>query len=116
MTIPRVMPVAGKSVPTSHMRDHTDPCTAVVMGAGGDLMRRKLMPSIYFLAAQHLLPEDFALVGVGREAMQHEEFAKSMRDALVSLKRPAGSQLAGVVAHALAMLDARLDRGRRAHG
>ena len=81
MTIPRVMPVAGKSVPTSHMRDHTDPCTAVVMGAGGDLMRRKLMPSIYFLAAQHLLPEDFALVGVGREAMQHEEFAKSMRDA-----------------------------------
>src|SRR5439155_22854821 len=50
MTIPRVMPVAGKSVPTSHMRDHTDPCTAVVMGAGGDLMRRKLMPSIYVLA------------------------------------------------------------------
>jgi glucose-6-phosphate 1-dehydrogenase len=82
MTIPRVTPVAGKSVATSHMRDHTDPCTAVVMGAGGDLMRRKLMPAIYFLAAQHLLPEDFSLVGVGREPMQPEDFAKSMRDAL----------------------------------
>ena len=82
MTIPRVTPVAGKSIRTLHQRERTDPCTAVIMGAGGDLMKRKLMPAIYYLAAQHLLPEDFALVGVGREAMQHDEFAKSMRDAL----------------------------------
>jgi len=82
MTIPRVTPVATKSVATSHTRDRTDPCTAVIMGAGGDLMGRKLMPAIYYLAAQHLLPDDFALVGVGRQPMQHADFAKSMRDAL----------------------------------
>ena len=41
MTIPRVTGVVGKSVTTSHMRDRTDPCTAVVMGAGGDLMRTR---------------------------------------------------------------------------
>src|SRR5258707_6680291 len=82
MTIPRVTPVASKSIRTLHQRERTDPCTAVIMGAGGDLMKRKLMPAIYYLAAQHLLPEDFALVGVGREPMQHEDFAKSIRDAL----------------------------------
>jgi glucose-6-phosphate 1-dehydrogenase len=83
MTIPRVTPVARKSVSTAVKRERTDPCTAVIMGAGGDLMRRKLMPAIYYLAAQHLLPEDFALLGVGgRDALKHEEFAAQMRDAL----------------------------------
>lgn len=52
------------------------------MGAGGDLMRRKLMPAIYYLAAQHLLPDGFALLGVGRDPMAHDAFAASMRDAL----------------------------------
>ncbi len=82
MTIPRVTPVARQPVPTLHKRERTDPCTAVIMGAGGDLMRRKLMPAIYYLAAQHLLPEGFSLVGVGRDAMQHADFAAQMRDAL----------------------------------
>ena len=63
-------------------REKSDPCTAVIMGAGGDLMRRKLMPAIYYLAAQHLLPEDFAILGVGRDAMETQEFASQMREAL----------------------------------
>ena len=83
MTIPRVTPVAKMSVATSVKRERTDPCTAVIMGAGGDLMRRKLMPAIYYLAAQHLLPEDFSLLGVGgRDQMEHEQFAALMLDAL----------------------------------
>jgi len=83
VTIPRVTPVAKMSVATAVKRERTDPCTAVIMGASGDLMRRKLMPAIYYLAAQHLLPEDFSLLGVGgRDHMQHEEFAAQMRDAL----------------------------------
>jgi glucose-6-phosphate 1-dehydrogenase len=59
-----------------------DRCTAVIMGAGGDLMRRKLMPAIYYLAEQKLLPNQFALLGVGRDAMDDAAFAKTMRDAL----------------------------------
>jgi glucose-6-phosphate 1-dehydrogenase len=83
MTIPRVTPVAKMSVATAVKRERTDPCTAVIMGASGDLMRRKLMPAIYYLAAQHLLPEDFSLLGVGgREHMTNEEFAAQMLDAL----------------------------------
>lgn len=82
MTIPRITPTAGKPVRVAARRERTDPCTAVIMGAGGDLMRRKLMPAIYYLAAQHLLPEDFSLLGVGRDRMDAEAFAAQMREAL----------------------------------
>jgi len=54
----------------------------VILGAGGDLMRRKLMPALYYLADQKLLPEQFGLIGVGRDAMGDAEFAASMRVAL----------------------------------
>jgi glucose-6-phosphate 1-dehydrogenase len=82
MTVPRVTPVASRPIPTQHVRERADPCTAVIMGAGGDLMRRKLMPAIYYLAEQHLLPEGFSLIGVGRDPMEHNAFAALMRDAL----------------------------------
>src|SRR5512141_2296066 len=82
MTIPRVTPVAKGLFHKAPTRERSDPCTAVIMGAGGDLMQRKLMPAIYYLAAERLLPEDFALLGVGREQMPHEQFAERMRDAL----------------------------------
>ena len=83
MTIPRVTPVASQSVATKHVkREKADPCTAVILGAGGDLMHRKLMPALYYLAAQRLLPDSFALLGVGREPMEHEAFANAMLDAL----------------------------------
>jgi glucose-6-phosphate 1-dehydrogenase len=83
MTIPRVTPVASQSIATKHVkREKADPCTAVIMGAGGDLMHRKLMPALYYLAAQRLLPDSFSLLGVGREPMEHDAFATTMRDAL----------------------------------
>src|SRR5687768_8184200 len=82
MTNPHVKGVPGKGFRMPPTRERTDPCTAVILGAGGDLMHRKLMPAIYYLAAQHLLPETFALVGVGREPMEDSAFATSMREAL----------------------------------
>ncbi|MEP6904985.1 MAG: glucose-6-phosphate dehydrogenase [Gemmatimonadales bacterium] len=83
MSIPRVTPTASQSVATKHLkREKADSCTAVILGAGGDLMHRKLMPALYYLAAQRLLPDTFSLLGVGREPMEHEAFAKAMLDAL----------------------------------
>ena len=52
------------------------------MGASGDLMKRKLMPALYYLAEQKLLPEGFTLLGVGRDPMEHGAFAAAMREAL----------------------------------
>ncbi|HUQ19216.1 MAG TPA: glucose-6-phosphate dehydrogenase [Gemmatimonadaceae bacterium] len=81
-TTTRAFPVAKPPTKPRPKREKTDPCTAVIMGAGGDLMRRKLMPAIYYLAVQHLLPEDFALLGVGRDPMETGAFASQMREAL----------------------------------
>ena len=59
-----------------------DPCALVIFGAGGDLASRKLVPALYNLALDRLLPGDAALVGAGRRAMTDGEFAESMRQAV----------------------------------
>lgn len=58
-----------------------DPSVMVVFGADGDLTKRKLIPSLYHLAAGNLLPKEFALVGFGITPMSTDEFrAKLGRD------------------------------------
>jgi glucose-6-phosphate 1-dehydrogenase len=41
-----------------------DPCAIVIFGAFGDLTARLVMPAIYNLGHQAILPKDFALIGV----------------------------------------------------
>ncbi len=52
----------------------TPPTVVVIFGASGDLTSRKLIPAIYNLSCDHLLPADFFLVGYGRKAIPDEEF------------------------------------------
>ena len=44
----------------------TDPQTLVILGASGDLARRMLLPSLYNLEVDGLLPEGLRIVGVAR--------------------------------------------------
>jgi glucose-6-phosphate 1-dehydrogenase len=60
-----------------------DPCAFVVLGAMGDLTRRKLLPSLYNLQANGLLPREFALVGVARRALDDDGFRAFARSALM---------------------------------
>ncbi|HEX4281911.1 MAG TPA: hypothetical protein VHZ27_14185 [Solirubrobacteraceae bacterium] len=46
----------------------------LIFGATGDLARRKLLPAIYNLAHDGLLPTRFGLVGIARGRMDDEEF------------------------------------------
>ncbi len=82
MTAPRVTPAQPVTVQGMRSGGKVERCTAVIMGAGGDLMKRKLMPALYYLAEQKLLPEGFTLLGVGRDPMEHGTFADAMREAL----------------------------------
>jgi len=50
----------------------------VIFGASGDLTRRKLVPALYSLYVQNLLPEKFAILGVSRSKLTNEEFRASM--------------------------------------
>src|SRR5262245_24990970 len=51
-----------------------DPCVMVILGAAGDLTKRKLIPALYNLAKDNLLSREFALVGLGRANLTHEQF------------------------------------------
>ena len=56
-------------------------CALVIFGASGDLAALKLLPAIYKLAEEKLLPEKFALVGYSRTKMSDDEFRARFREA-----------------------------------
>lgn len=56
----------------------------VIFGASGDLASRKLIPAIYSLKAQKIMPEKFAIVGAGRTKLTNEAFRTKMSAAIVS--------------------------------
>jgi glucose-6-phosphate 1-dehydrogenase len=68
---------------TESRRDRPgDPCALVIFGATGDLAKRKLLPALYNLDQSDLLPEDFAVVGIGRETLSLPAFRERMAQAL----------------------------------
>src|ERR1700754_4614493 len=56
-----------------------EPATLVIFGGAGDLAHRKLLPALYNLHLDGLLPPRTAIVGVGRRDFsdaQYRDFAK----------------------------------------
>ena len=64
-----------------------DSCVMVIFGATGDLTARKLLPAIYNLAKEGLLPAHFACVGFARRKKSHEEFRKEVKQAIDEFSR-----------------------------
>lgn len=54
----------------------------VIFGATGDLTSRMLVPALYSLGNQGLMPEKFALLGVGRSVITSGEFIDKMANAI----------------------------------
>jgi len=61
-----------------------DPCALVIFGASGDLTHRLLVPALYNLAVEGLLPQAFALIGVARTEWSSEAFAADLASSLPS--------------------------------
>jgi glucose-6-phosphate 1-dehydrogenase len=57
-----------------------EPIVMVIFGAAGDLTWRKLVPALYNLFLDRQLPERFAIVGMGRTAMDDERFRQRLRE------------------------------------
>ena len=57
------------------------PCALTIFGATGDLARRKLVPALYALHVEELLPPRFDILGVGRSPGTDEGFRSMMEDA-----------------------------------
>lgn len=58
----------------------------VIFGASGDLTKRKLVPALYSLFVQNLLPDKFILLGVSRSGFSNEDFRSKMKSALHEFK------------------------------
>jgi len=63
------------------------PTVVVIFGASGDLTARKLIPAVYNLSFDNLLPPDFFLIGYGRKAIPDEEFRTLATDAIKEFSR-----------------------------
>src|SRR5690348_11342493 len=63
------------------------PCTMVIYGATGDLTHRKLMPALYNLAREQLLPTPFAVVAFARRDYTDDSFRQEMRQAVEQFSR-----------------------------
>ena len=63
------------------------PQTLVVFGASGDLARRKLLPALYDLAYEGLLPERWAIVGSGGSRLEDGGFRERARRAVEEFSR-----------------------------
>ena len=62
------------------------PCTLVIFGASGDLAKLKLLPAVYQLAKEGLLPDDFALIGYSRTKLSDDDFRGRFRESLEKKK------------------------------
>jgi glucose-6-phosphate 1-dehydrogenase len=64
-----------------------EPNTLVIFGAAGDLTRRKLLPAVYNLQLDGLLPETFAVVGFTRREWDDDIFRAEARAAIGKYSR-----------------------------
>ncbi len=63
------------------------PCCLVIFGASGDLAKRKLIPAVYEMMREKLLPDQFVLVGYARSAMTDQQYRDECRDAVTKFAR-----------------------------
>jgi len=64
-----------------------DPSIMVIFGATGDLSSKKLLPAIYNLAKQRLLPPGFAVVGAAIDDLSDDAFRKHASDVITEHSR-----------------------------
>jgi glucose-6-phosphate 1-dehydrogenase len=61
-----------------------DNAILIIFGASGDLTSRKIIPALYSLKVQNILPENFIILGVSRTKFSVETFRDMMRKGIES--------------------------------
>jgi glucose-6-phosphate 1-dehydrogenase len=64
-----------------------DPVTFVIFGGGGDLAHRKLLPALYNLQVDGLLPPRVAIIGCGRGEMDDAAYRAFAKDGIERFSR-----------------------------
>jgi len=68
-------------------RKPVTPCSVVIFGASGDLTSRKLIPALYHLFADGMLPTPFQVIGVARRPKSHEIWREELHAAMSRFSR-----------------------------
>jgi glucose-6-phosphate 1-dehydrogenase len=72
---------------TQSSHDGGIPTHFVVFGATGDLMAKKIVPSLFSLQERKALPKDFRIIGVSRRDWNDEDLTRHI-EAILSVKVP----------------------------
>lgn len=75
------------------------PTILVVFGATGDLMARKIVPSLYYLMGKNALPEKFRVIGFGRRDWSDDDLRQHVRTILAERYPEATHADVAAVAH-----------------
>ena len=59
-----------------------EPCSIVIFGASGDLTSRKLIPALYHLHTENLLPKPFRIIGFARREKTDAGWRAELLEAL----------------------------------
>jgi len=84
--------------------------TIVIFGGAGDLAHRKLLPALYNLHVDGVLPPRIAIVGVGRKTMKDDEYRAFAKDGVQQFsRRPIDAQAWEAFAGGLFFVAAEID-------
>ncbi len=86
------------------------PTVVVIFGASGDLTTRKLVPAIFNLGVDNLLPGEFHLIGYGRKPIADADFREMMDSAIGEhSRRPLNKEIWERVRHNMSYHDGGYD-------
>src|SRR5215218_8286074 len=71
----------------SHQLQTPDAQDMLIVGASGDLTRRKLLPALYNLFVANLLPAEGKIIGLARTRMDTPQFIQLAHDAVMQFSR-----------------------------
>lgn len=69
------------------IQNNIAPTIVFIFGGSGDLNNRKLTPALYNLFIDEYLPQQFAVVGLGRTKYSNEEFREKLYNGIKQFSR-----------------------------
>jgi len=70
----------------SNIHTYTHPTAIVIFGGTGNLAETKLLPALFDLYTQKLLPPVFTIIGLSRKELSHEEYREFVRARILAKK------------------------------
>jgi glucose-6-phosphate 1-dehydrogenase len=83
----RILNSPDQAAPGNGDRKNLEASTIVIFGASGDLTARKLIPALYHLCKDKLMPATFRVIGFARREKTDEQWRTELRAALDQFSR-----------------------------